>query len=281
MSQCALSMAKVARSASWNGTTGERWARHAATMNRALGEIGAEVLEAACIARGAAVLDVGCGAGDTTRALLRAVGSRGRVTGVDVSRPLLVQARQRAGRAHLLLADAGSARLPGPFDVVFSRFGMTFFDDPVAAFAHLRASTRPGGRLAFCCWRRLEDNPWARRPVDAVAPHLGRPTSPPPGVPGPFAFARRDTVRAVLHAAAWRSVSIARYDVPTRWTLTPSLPNAVRVLCEVGPIASRLATATPGARRAVLEALGVAIAPHVGSRGLVLGSSSWIVTARA
>ncbi|HMN53472.1 MAG TPA: methyltransferase domain-containing protein, partial [Sphingopyxis sp.] len=77
------------------------------------------------------------------------------------------------------LADAGTAALPGQaFDLLFSRFGVMFFDDPAAAFAHMRGSLKPGGRLAFVCWRGGGGNDWVRPPRAAGASLL--PPAPPP-----------------------------------------------------------------------------------------------------
>jgi ubiquinone/menaquinone biosynthesis C-methylase UbiE len=47
----------------------------------------------------------------------------------------------------------------GTFDVVLSSFGVTFFDDPAAAFANLRKTLRRDGRLALMYWRTREENP--------------------------------------------------------------------------------------------------------------------------
>jgi SAM-dependent methyltransferase len=61
--------------------------------------------------------------------------------------------------------DAQTADLGrGLFDGAFSRFGVMFFSDPEAAFANIRKSLKPGGRLAFTCWRSLAENPWMQGP---------------------------------------------------------------------------------------------------------------------
>ena len=46
------------------------------------------------------------------------------------------------------MADASRAEVPeGAFDILFSRFGVMFFDDPTGAFAHMRRALKPGGRV--------------------------------------------------------------------------------------------------------------------------------------
>src|SRR6185503_5359802 len=108
------------------------------------------------------VLDVGCGAGATSLMLAERV-RPGEVVGVDISAPLLARARERGGALSNLrfeLADAQTLAFGGArYDAVFSRFGVMFFADPVAAFRNLGAALRPDGRLGFVCWRAMRDNP--------------------------------------------------------------------------------------------------------------------------
>ncbi len=108
---------------------------------------------------GERVLDIGCGAGQTTFLLADAVGPNGRVTGVDISTPLL--GRRGAGapkNVEFVKADAAFHPFKPEYDLIFSRFGVMFFDDPPAAFTNIRKGLKPGGRLAFVCWRPVADN---------------------------------------------------------------------------------------------------------------------------
>jgi ubiquinone/menaquinone biosynthesis C-methylase UbiE len=127
-------------------------------MDRSLHEIGRLLLERAAIRPGERVIDVGCGSGATTLAAAPLVGAQGSVLGVDVSEPMLAVARRRAaglGNVRFVAADAQThAFEPGAQDLVLSRFGVMFFDDPPRAFASLRRALRPGGRLCFVCWGR-------------------------------------------------------------------------------------------------------------------------------
>jgi SAM-dependent methyltransferase len=102
----------------------------------------------------------------------------------------------------------------GEFDAAFSRFGVMFFADPAAAFANVQRSLKPGGRLAFVCWRRPEENPIFTLPMRAAAPHLpAPPSSPDPTAPGPFAFADPDRVRGILAGAGFEGVRVTPHDV--------------------------------------------------------------------
>ena len=148
------------QSRSWNGPTGEHWAAEAERYDAMLAPFVGPIVAAAAPQPGEAVLDVGCGNGALALAFAEQVAPGGRVTGVDLSEPMLAEARRRAdaagrGDVTFVRADAQTAALPGPFDVVVSRFGVMFFDDPTAAFTNLAASLRPGGRIVFVCWQDL------------------------------------------------------------------------------------------------------------------------------
>jgi ubiquinone/menaquinone biosynthesis C-methylase UbiE len=88
------------------------------------------------------VLDIGCGAGQTTRDAAR-LAVAGSVLGVDVSAPMIECARRLTDAAGLQnvdfeRADAETHHFPAEhFDVVISRFGTMFFRDSVAAFTNI------------------------------------------------------------------------------------------------------------------------------------------------
>ena len=89
-------------------------------------------------------------------------------------------------------ADASSAELPeGAFDVLFSRFGVMFFDDPTGAFAHMRRALRPGGRVAFVCCRGAAENDWVRLPMGAIKGIVPLTAPRDPEAPGTFSFGDR------------------------------------------------------------------------------------------
>jgi SAM-dependent methyltransferase len=226
------------------------------------------------------VLDVGCGAGSTARAIAARVGDRGVVLGVDVSGPLLEAARARGGGPRYLQADAGADPIPGaPWDAAFSRFGVMFFDDPRAAFAHLRAALRPGGRLAFVCWRSAAENAWAREPLAAALPFVGEPPAPtPPGAPGPFAFGDGERLRGLLDGAGFRDVDVRAYDPD--YVLGPTPAEAASLSVRIGPLARVLRERgiDPAPARAAVEAM---CARHVGPRGVAMPAACWIVRAGA
>ena len=194
----------------WND---DRWTAAWPKRERLTGRVTSYLLEAIAPRPGEAVLDVGCGGGRTTIALAEAVGERGRVVGADISAQLAALARERAARAgvgnvRFEVLDVQTDPVPGaPFDAAASQFGVMFFEDPVAAFANVRAHLAPGGRLVFACWQELERNPWFFGP--AVAEFVPPPPELAPGAhpTGAFALADAQETRAILERAGFGSIT--------------------------------------------------------------------------
>jgi len=271
----------------WNEAAGPKWVAFQKIIDAQIAPLGERAMDRAGIAPGERVIDVGCGCGDTTIALGRRVGPAGLVLGIDISAPMLARAAETAraeGLANVRFenADAQTHRLPpGAFDVVYSRFGIMFFADPVAAFTNLRAALRPGGRLAFVCWQALRENPWLFLALQAAAQHLTLPPPPAPDAPGPFSLANPKRLRGIVARAGFERIALE--DLRTTLTLGGgTLEQAVRFLTEgVGPVSSILREADPALRPTVAAAVRAAIAPFHTPEGVRMGSAAWIVTALA
>ena len=270
----------------WNEQSGPRWVASEAVLDAQIAPLGLAAMERARIAAGERVLDVGCGCGQTTLQLAERIGPRGSVTGIDVSTPMLERARARAverGLAHtrFLNADAQTTAIgTAAFDLIFSRFGVMFFADPTAAFANLRASLAPGGRVVFVCWQELMRNPWMRVPLLAAAPHLPPLTPPAAGAPGPFAFADPARVRGILEAAGFADVAIDPCESELAvGGVGGNLEQAVELVMQLGPLAAALREADADLRLRVAASVREAIAPYATPAGVKLGSAAWIVRA--
>ena len=265
----------------WNEAAGPTWADLQAPLDRQLAPLGRAAMAALGPRPGERILDIGCGAGETSLDLAAAVKPGGEVTGVDISRPLLEVARRRAaGLAGVEFVEADAQTYPftpAKFDAVFSRFGVMFFADPTAAFANIRAALKPGGRLAFVCWRNPSENPIMVLPMMAAAPHL--PPAPPfePDAPGPFAFADAERVRGILSQAGFTDIRATPHDEKVGGG---DLDTVAGLALKVGPL-SRALREAPHQRDAVITAVRAALAPHQGLDGVKLDSATWIVTARA
>jgi SAM-dependent methyltransferase len=265
----------------WNEQAGPTWAELQAPLDRQLAPLGARAIAALAPKPGERILDVGCGAGAASLELARAVGPGGGVTGVDISRPLLEVARGRAAGlagVNFLEADAQTHPFePASFDAVFSRFGVMFFADPPAAFANIRRALKPGGRLAFVCWREPALNPVMTLAMSAALAHVEPPPPPEPGAPGPFAFADPEHVRRVLSAGGFTDIALTPFEAKIG---SGDLETTVALSLRVGPLGGLLRE-NPDKRDVVIEAVREAYRPHQGPDGVKLDSATWIVTARA
>jgi SAM-dependent methyltransferase len=264
----------------WNTGAGPVWVEFQERLDRQLDPLGLAASEALAVRAGERVLDIGCGCGHTTLTLASAVGARGKVVGVDVSRPMLEVARQRAkgdARIEFLEGDAQTANMGvGRADAAYSRFGVMFFADPTAAFRNIRRAVRVGGRLGFVCWRPISENLWMRGPAEAAAPFLPPPSAPlDPEAPGPFAFADASRVRRILEAAGWGGVEIRPHDVSIG---AGSLEDTLALMMKVGPLGAALRE-TPAAAPRVVDAVRGFLARHQRPDGVRLPAAAWIVTA--
>ena len=192
----------------WNDLVGQAWVRHAGVHDRQVAPFGHAAMDALGSITGATVLDVGCGTGAASAELVDRGASE--VLGIDLSAPMIDAARATNTRSELRFerGDVLNLRDRDHFDVIFSRFGVMFFEDPASAFSHLRMLGTARGQLGFCCWGAPADNPWMTLPVMATAPLLGPPHLAAPGEPGPFSLPSPDVVRGVLGAAGWVDVHV-------------------------------------------------------------------------
>ena len=269
----------------WNGETGRNWVTHDALMEAMLQPLGEYVMDTLAPQPGEHVLDIGCGCGHTSLSLAGRVGAEGSVTGVDISAPMLAVASHFAAERssiHFVEADAQThAFEPERYDMVFSRFGVMFFEDPVAAFTNIRSALRASGRLAFCCWQPRAVNPFMTVPAIAALELLPAPPEMPPRTPGPFAFEEADYVTAVLINAGFKSVAVMPLQQPLTFGRGLSLTNIVERLVQIGPIAQMVRDAPEDLQQPVRDKVADAVKPFYNEEtGMTLDGQFWQVTAR-
>lgn len=269
----------------WSKASGDIWARRWRDTDAALAGISAELLRAirACARTGPLkAVEVGCGPGTTTMEVAEAL-PEAQIVACDISPSLAAIAEQRLesrGNVRVVVGDA-QALVPreAPLDLIFSRHGVMFFDDPAVAFTSLRSAARDGAGLVFSCFRAWELNPWAAEVASAAA---GR-TLPAPGrEPGGFAFADPACVKAMLISAGWQAAE----PVPVDFAYIAGegaepVATAFSFLSELGPAARVIEKLSEAERPAALERMRRSIEAHHEGGRVAFDAAAWIWSAEA
>jgi SAM-dependent methyltransferase len=270
----------------WAETAGQRWLANEQLLEASSRPFGIAAIDAADVKPGERILDVGCGFGPTAIELARRTGPSGAVVGLDISPLLLGRAKEKAAEAGVdnvtfVEADAQTADIPGAYDLLFSRFGIMFFDDPVAAFTNLFNATATPGRLTVVCWRDAASNPWMSSPVMAAAPILGPLDPPPPGAPGPgpFRYADADILRSELAHAGFADIQIDPFDT-TMDTKVDELDNTLEFVLRMGPFGDKYNESEPEVRDQVLKTVREAAAQYESGGEARIPAAAWIVRAK-
>jgi len=275
----------VTCSIDWAAQSGDTWTRRWRETDRGLAELGSKLdvalLESA--PRGPfRALDIGCGPGTTSGQLARARPDA-TIVACDISPSLTRLATERLGafdHVQAVLGDAEEvAGREAPFDLIFSRHGVMFFDDPVRAFRTFRAAAAPAARLVFSCFQDWEMNAWASELSDAAA---GHPLPPPGREPSGFAFADPEYVQMILHSAGW-SHSDAQ-SAPFRYVAgegEAAVEVALDYLAEIGPAARTILELPEQERSAALARMRHVIENHWDGSKVEFPAAAWIWRASA
>ncbi len=268
----------------WEGRTGRKWAEQwrrtdrafAGLTERLIGRAGACPIERA--------LDIGCGAGELTLALARGH-PHARLVGLDLSGPLITVARERGahlGNARFEVADAATWRSDefAP-NLMVSRHGVMFFDQPIAAFAHLAQTAAPAARLVFSCFRERNDNPWASEVTGLLPPAAVAASAVPGNAPGPFAFADPLHVEGILAAGGWHEIAFESVEFAyVAGSGDDPVADAVEFFLAIGPAAAAAASLDATERARFVARLERYLEDRRDGALIALPASAWIVTAR-
>ena len=269
----------------WNSAATRAWADQYARMDRAVAALTRELLDLAAPQPGERVLDIGCGPGTTVLELAKHVGPGGHVLGADVSQPSVARTRERIAatglrQAEAIVADASVRRFaPDSFDLAFSRFGIMFFSDPMAAFANVRRAMKPGGRLALAVFRSGSAALWPNAPLEAVRHLLPPIPTPGPEEPGPFSWADPARVHRILEGAGFSAVSLTPLDPVIQLAGPAGEVEAADFVMAMGPLARVLPSLSEAQRENVRATLEVYFRGHAASQGVVLPAEVWVVRA--
>jgi SAM-dependent methyltransferase len=267
--------------AMWNGASGQAWLDEQPLLDRTYEAIETLLADVAAASGARSVLDIGCGTGATTLAIARRLGPAAEVTGVDISEPLIALARRRAEKiaaVRFVRADAQiHAFEPASFDLVVSRFGVMFFDDPIAAFANLHRAAKPVGEMRLVVFRSVTENPFMTTAERAAAPLLPGLGARQPDAPGQFAFADPRRISTVLGASGWTDIDIRPIDVACA---LPE-PALLGYLSRLGPVGLILQKADDATRSTLVETVRAAFDPYVHGTEVRFSAACWMVGARS
>ena len=288
MSPMEVSAANQEATDAWSGPLFDAFTKYRELVIDGLGAHGEAAIAANPPSPGDRVIDLGCGFGDTTRRLAELVGPDGEAFGVDVAEPFIEQACKEAergpGNTSFAVVDVQVGDLGEGYDYAFSRMGLMFFANPVAALRNIRSSLRPGGRLCAVVWRRKEDNDWVRRAELVVDGYLEHPeeTDEPTCGPGPFSMANADTVTEQLKIAGFEQIALRRSDLPLK--IGNDLDHAVEFNMALGPAGEVLRLwedRIDEIRPKIAADLREALADFQGPKGVFAPASTWIIGATA
>ena len=266
----------------WNGASGREFIEQRERHERMLSRLTARLLAGAQIQDGENVLDIGCGCGDVTILAARASGS-GQALGADFSRIQVAEARRLAASAGVANARFEVADVQvdqfqaGIFDVVLSKFGVMFFDDPAAAFGNLRKALRRGGRLAFLCWRARDENPCFTIGFAEAAAVLGLRELPGPSAA--FSLAGTGRLGALLSGAGFGGIEFAKVDEPM--LIGRDVDDVLEYERASPSAAELLGGLSPAQADELTRQVRDRLVAYASPGGVTMPSAAWLVTAQA
>ena len=283
MSAAPIHADNAAQSEYWNASAGQRWTDYQEHQDQVLRPVSDRLIAVAGPKPGDRVIDVGCGCGATTIDFAGRVSPGGEVLGLDISEPMLARAHERAPQGLPIRFERADATVydfePDGADLIVSRFGVMFFADPARSFANLRKGLKPGGRLAFACWREARQNPFFILPLREAGKHAPPLPETNPQDPGPFAFANEARVRKILSAAGFADIVLEPHDLELDIATGRGLDTAVRAAMTIGPTSRMLDGQSDAIRAAATADIRKALAAHARGDAVPLGAAIWIVTA--
>ena len=196
----------------WNKGIGQKWVKKDNSMNERFAILTEEFFARANIIKNDKVLDIGCGGGITSFEASKLVGKDGYVLGADISNILLDLARRNYSNIANLefkYCDVQNYNFEkNVFSKVISRFGVMFFENPIAAFKNIYNSIQDGGSLHFVCWTNVMENEFFTAAANVIIKHLNREFPEITQAPGPFAFSEKKYVKQILNASGFKNIKV-------------------------------------------------------------------------
>ena len=270
----------------WSGKGGDIWVERQNAMDTMLSPLGEAALNKLNFNEEENVLDIGCGCGHTTLNIAKRIGPSGSVTGLDISEPMLKRAKESAvemstTNTSFKCVDVQTEDLGDQiYSAAFSRFGVMFFEDSIAAFKNINKSLISGGYLSFVCWQSPAVNPWQSLFIQEVKKFLDLP-SPPPRSPGPFAFMESEYVSSILEESKFQDITIEGHEAEVNMFSGRSLSDSVKDYISINPVVTQMLKESSENQIAEIVNSGIeAFSPYYSEKGLIFPSATWLVTAR-
>jgi ubiquinone/menaquinone biosynthesis C-methylase UbiE len=268
----------------WSGKGGDIWVERQNAMDTMLSHLGEAALNKLNLNEGENVLDIGCGCGHTTLNIAKRISPDGQVTGLDISEPMLKRAKESANEMSISNASFNCVDVQTDdmgeevYSAAFSRFGVMFFEDPVAAFCNINKSLITGASLSFVCWQSPALNPWQSLFIEAVKKYVDLP-SPPPRSPSPFAFMESEYVSSILEESNFQNIMIEGYEAEVNMFSGRSLSDSVKDYISINPVVSgMLKDSTEQEKTEIINSAIEAFSPYYSAKGLMFPSATWLVT---
>ena len=267
----------------WNESKGKSWVELQPKIDSLLKPIGEAALTKLNPIEGEKIAELGCGTGTMSFLISEKIGINGLVHGFDISKPMLDYAEERRINNNIVnirytLADLQTyAFKENPFDALFSRFGVMFFDNPVVAFSNLRRSLKRGGRFIFACWAERLENDWIELPTEIASQFLELPPTPPEKTPGPFAFEDKGYVTSILDEAGWKNIKFENFSCAH--SAGDTLDEAARFIGKMGPMSGPIENSDAETREKFFDTLTLRLSEHKTDEGVMMNFSTWIVSA--
>ena len=268
----------------WSGKGGDIWVERQNAMDTMLSPLGEAALNKLNLNEGENVLDIGCGCGHTTLNIAKRISPDGQVTGLDISEPMLKRAKESANEMSISNASFNCVDVQTDdmgeevYSAAFSRFGVMFFEDPVAAFCNINKSLITGASLSFVCWQSPALNPWQSLFIEAVKKYVDLP-SPPRRSPSPFAFMESEYVSSILEESNFQNIMIEGHEAEVNMFSGRSLSDSVKDYISINPVVSgMLKDSTEQEKTEIINSAIEAFSPYYSAKGLMFPSATWLVT---
>ena len=270
----------------WSGKGGDIWVEKQNAMDVMLEPLGNAALAKLPKNLGRHVIDIGCGCGSTTLSIAEQLNESAKITGVDISEPMLDQAKKVASEKNLSNVDfqvmdiQTELDIEGKYSAAFSRFGVMFFENPVIAFKNINRSLKEEANFSFVCWQSPKLNPWQSLSIQVIKQFVDLP-SPPERSPGPFAFADADYLKSIMTDSGFKNINLESHEQQVTMFTGKSLEQASNDYLSINPVVTEMLKEAPESiKENISSSLQNLFKEYSNGNGLHFPSATWLVTAR-